>query len=338
MAKKQDTKPAEPVVLDAAPDTTTLVAEDTNIIRAFFSGTVAFFAKAATLERDAKERLDIANQMKAKFATTPITRADDEQLQIDIKASRAKRAEIDGHWQITVIASRFHKRLVGGRERSGLMVDEAVEIEQQLHNSYVRDEERKAREEENRRRAAAEEQAARDREAEALRLDEEASRSELAAATLSEREHAFCDYQLSRGMSPFEAAKAVGYKAAAAMADKLMASPKILAALDEKKRAIIAREQAAAVRSKPLNASYERVRPNVTKVAGTRDSKRWKATVYDAEAFLAAVLDPRTRLQHGIPTDVVTFVQPKLNELARALQEKMNTWPGVRAEEDRSTS
>lgn len=337
MAKTQK-RAAEPEVLDPLPETTELVKQETSAIRQFIAGSVAFFTQATKLEKEAKQRLDIANQFKAKYHAGGITREVDEKLQVELRAAKMKRKEVDDWWEITALASRFHKRLVAGRERAGLMADEAAEITQALHNGYVREEERKAREAERMAREAEEARLREEQEAEAKRLDAEALRAEAASPMLSEREERFVELVMHGLNTPATAARAVGYRYPEAQGARLMTYSKILDAIESKRQASIVRQQAQAVREKPVNAVVERVRPDVTKLAGSRDVKRWKAVVFDEAAFMAAVLDPKARLTHGIPTDVITFLQPKLNELARALHEKMNTWPGVRAEEDRSTS
>lgn len=338
---KTPKKPVEPDVLDALPETTDLIKEETGLIRQFFAGSLAFFTQATKLEKEAKARLDIAKQFKAKYGgpnAVAITRETDEKLQTELRAARKKRQEINDWWEITALASRFHKRLVAGRERAGMMADEAVEITQALHNGYAREEERKAREEEYRRREAEEARLRQERAAEAARAEADAVRAEAASPMLSEREDRFIEHVLNGGASPSMAAAKVGYAQPEQQAERLMNSSKIQKALDARKEAAAIREQAAAKAQAPLSVVVERVVPNITRVAGTREAKRWKATVFDEAAFLAAVLDPATRMRLGIPTDVVTFLQPKLNELARALKQQMNTWPGVRAEEDRSTS
>lgn len=331
----------DPELLDPLPETTDLIKEETGLIRQFFAGSLAFFTQATKLEKDAKQRLDIAKQFKAKYdgpKAVAITRETDEKLQTELRAARLKRKEINDWWEITSLAARFHKRLVAGRERGGMMADEAIEITQALHNGYAREEERKAREEEYRRREAEEARQRQERAAEAQRLEAEALRAEATSPMLSEREDRFCDAIMRDGLGPTAAAQRVGFANPEQQGERLMKLPKILKALDARKQAAVIREQAAAQAQAPLSVIVERVVPNITRVAGTREAKRWKATVFDPDAFMAAVLDPKTRLTHGIPTDVVTYLQPKLNELARALHEKMNTWPGVRAEEDRSTS
>ncbi len=341
MAKRPTAKPAEPDVLDPVPETNDIIKEETGLIRAFFAGSLAFFTRATELEREASSILSRANQLKAKHTgdkATPITRDIDEKIQVELRGAKMKRKAIDDHWEITSLASRFHKRLVAGRERAGLMADEAAEITQALHNSYARERERVAREEENRKREQEETRLREEQQAEAARLEAEALRLEAASPMLSEREERFVELVMHGLNTPATAARTVGYAKPEEQGARLMASEKIQRALESKRQASVVRQQVQATLAKPVHAVVERVRPDVTKLAGSRDTKRWKAVVFDEAAFMAAVLDPKARLTHGIPTDVVTFLQPKLNELARALHEKMNTWPGVRAEEDRSLS
>lgn len=338
MAKKPTPAPPAPdIELVEAPlsDEQALVKQDGDLIRTFIGGAVTFFTKAGVLERQAKERLDIARQRKASIdAGTPITRELDEKIQIDLRADKMTRESIDSHWTIAQAVSRFHKRLTGARERAGKLADEAAEINQALHNGYVREQQRIAREKEEKARRDEEARLRAEQEAEAARLDEEALKAEATSPTLSDREEAFVNGIINRGLSPFEAAKAAQFKKPAAEADRLMASRKIQQALDAKKAAVAAREQAAATRDREVNVVVEKVRPNVSRVGGGFDRKTWSGVVDDEASFIAAVLDPLTRTKLGIPADVLTINLPKLNEYARALHEKMNAWPGVHADEN----
>lgn len=341
MAKKTPTaapqRPDIELVEEPLTEEQSLVKQDGDIIRTFIGGAVAFFTKAGKLERAAKERLDIAKQRKAlidKGTIATITRDIDEQIQMDLRADKLARTAVDDHWKIAQAVSRFHKRLTGARERAGSMADEAAEINQALHNGYVREQQRIAREKEEKARRDEEARLRAEQEAEAARLDEEALKAEATSPTLSDREEAFVNGIINRGLSPFEAAKAAQFKKPAAEADRLMASRKIQQALDAKKAAVAAREQAAATRDREVNVVVEKVRPNVSRVGGGFDRKTWSGVVDDEASFIAAVLDPLTRTKLGIPADVLTINLPKLNEYARALHEKMNAWPGVHADEN----
>jgi hypothetical protein len=335
MARKQPTLPVEGDVLDAPiEDQQLTITEEGTAFTKFLAGIGTFVIKARGLEKKAKERLDIARQIQRK---PPKTEAEDAKVQVELRAAKLERKVVNDTWGITQVLSKLHKSTVAGRERAGGMLDEAAEITQALHNDYTREEKRKADEREAEKRRIAEAAERRRQDEEAARLEQEALDAEAAMPTLSDREEAFVNGILNRGLSPFEAAKAARFAKPAAEADRLMASKKINEALDARKAAIAAREQATAVRQQPVNVVVERERPAITRVANTHDATTWSAEVFDAEAFMAAVLDPRTRAQLGIPASVATYVQKELNDLARSLHEKMNVWPGVRAKSNTST-
>ena len=59
------------------------------------------------------------------------------------------------------------------------------------------------------------------------------------------------------------------------------------------------------------------------------DRKTRTAVVVDEDAFIAAVLEGK----FGIPSDVLTVRQVKLNEYARSLGKLIERWPGIRYNE-----
>jgi len=333
------TAPKTPLPLDAevvASETQEreLITTEAGKFSEFIRGFVPFMQKAGELERKAKERLDIARQLKTK---PPKTETDDVKVQTELRAGKLERKVVDETWAITGVLSRLHKQTVAGRERAGGMLDEATAITQQLHNDWTREQQRVAREEEDRRRRVAEEHARKDREKEVARIEEEALRVEAASPDISEREEAFVHGQIALGLGPTDAARRAGYKNPELRAEKLMVMPKIIAALDAKTQAAVIWEQAEARRAMPITMDVEKVRPAVTRVGNTHDRSTWSAEVYDAEAFMAALLDPRLRTQYGIPADIATFLQPKLNDYARFLHELLDKWPGVRSQKSTNT-
>lgn len=291
-------------------------------------GMVTFFTKASQLEAAAKGRLEKAKAMKA-----PTNADEDEQVQLVLREAKMGRKATDDHWSITGLLSKLHKATVAGRERAGKMDDEAAEIAQRIHNRYVDDAKRKAREEEDRINREREEQARQDRERELAKMEEEALQREAAMEGLSEREEQFVA-RVAEGVAPMRAAGAVGYKNAEKEAARLMALPKVKVAIEAKRQADAIRRQAAAKREMPVQVERETVAVDVRRAAGvTGDRTTWSGEVLDERAFVEAAVGGK----HGIPLDCLTVNQAKLTEYARALHERLDLWPGVRAKKNTST-
>jgi len=76
---------------------------------------------------------------------------------------------------------------------------------------------------------------------------------------------------------------------------------------------------------------------HVSRAAGGFDRSTYSAVVDDPDAFIAALLDPRTRTTLGIPADVATFDQSKMNDYAKSMKELIEKWPGVRLKKNTTT-
>lgn len=345
MARQSATRKDKPIdveVLDAPTNTDQqLVTTDGDKLREFLGGLTRFFTTAMQLERQAKERLDRARQL-----TPPADAESDVKIQTFIRESKAEIKVAEDHWTIAAVLHHLHRTVTAARGRTtgkdtkGVptgMLDQAADIAQQLHNRYVEDENRKARLEEDRLRREAEDRARQDRERELARLEEQAVVAEGKSPELSERETSFVDLVFRLGLGNTDAARRAGFKNPEQAGERLMGTPKILAALDAKKRAAVIREQATATKEMPISIEAPSVRPNIIRTAGGFDRSTYSADIYDADAFISALLDPRTRTTLGIPADVATFLQPKMNEYATAMKELINKWPGVRLHKKTST-
>jgi hypothetical protein len=87
------------------------------------------------------------------------------------------------------------------------------------------------------------------------------------------------------------------------------------------------REQAAAIAAQPIEAPIVEVKPNIAKAVGATDRTTRSAEVLNEADFIDAVFAGT----YGIPRDVLTINQVKLNQYARDLKEPIvNQWPGVR--------
>lgn len=342
MAQKQPAARLSDVeVVDepASPDQQ-LVSTDGDKLRTFLGGLSTFFKRAGELERAAKERLDRARQL-----TPPTDAASDEKIQVFIRESKDEINVAEDHWTIAAVLHHLHRTVTTARSRTtgkdskGTplgMLDQAAQLAQNLHNRYVEDERRRADQEQDRLRRDAEQRARDDQAREAQRLDEEAVKAEAASPDLSERETTFVTL-VAAGRYSSDAARIAGFKDPDAQAARLFKMPKIVAVIDGLRTAATLRQQASATRQMPLRVETPVVRPNISRAAGTHDRTTYAAEVYDTDLFMSALLDPRTRTTLGIPSDVATFDQVKLNENARSMKELISKWPGVRLKTNTST-
>jgi hypothetical protein len=294
----------------------------------FLGSLVPFFRTATELEHKAKAQLEHAQRL-----TTPTTAEEDSVVQVAIRQAKVTRKAIDEHWKVTAAIHGLHRRLTAGREAGGQLADQAADVAQRLHNSYVNEENRKARAETDRLRREAEAQEQREREEEQARLEALAQAAEEASPTLSTREQLFVDAFVLDGPTKGnvqESARKAGYVNTLAAAARLSTNAKVKAAIASLEQAELVRRQARSLRDRPSTVSVEPVKPQIIRAAGSFDRSTLSAEVHDPALFLAAVLDPASRLALGIPADTVTFVQTRLNELARSLGPQINKWPGVR--------
>ena len=110
-----------------------------DAIKKFLAGVPAFFAKARTLELNAKMALE-----KAKTTPKPKTAEEDETIQRLIKANSVDTKEIEEHWTITSILNGMHKRSVAVRKRGTDAREEAGRLWNALHNGYTEEAKRAA--------------------------------------------------------------------------------------------------------------------------------------------------------------------------------------------------
>jgi len=245
-----------------------------------------------------------------------------------LRGVKALKRTIEEHWsRITRGVDDLKRNMLTLKARDLEAVEDAVKYANDTILTYETSEKRRAQEEQDRLRRQSEEQARKDREAELARLEREALKAEQTSENLSEREQAFVDayiHGIGAAGLPEVAAKRAGYKDAAAQAERLMKTSKILKAIEAKRRAIEIREQAASVAEKPLEVKTQDVRPQFGKVAGTRTVTTWKAECFDVDALIDAVL-------RGVaPRSLLMFNQVAGNELARSIHEEVDRIPGLR--------
>lgn len=319
MAKKAATPEVlDMALVDVSAEDQKLVADAGMAIRTFFSGLAAFFGTARDLEVTAKANLEKAKTLKAP------TNGDEDAVIVEfVRDVAAHNKQVEDHWGITAIVSGFHRKLTAKRTLATSADEEARKIGTGLHNTYTEAERRRAAAETERQRRENEQRALDEQNAKAAALEAEAVAREEASAGLSEREQMFVDLYVLNG-NVLQAAQRAGYKDAMKQAARLITLPKIAAAIKAKQEAMTLRQQATAERAKPVEVETVQVKAD-TNTRG--DTTTWSGEVLDAQALVEAFRSGK----YGIPADVLTVNAVKLNEYARSLHERMDLWPGVRA-------
>ena len=172
-----------------------------------------------------------------------------------------------------------------------------------------------------------EEEAQRKRAAELAQMEKDALAAEQQSEQLSDRERAFAQ-AVYQGISPEMAAKRAGYKDPQAHAARLLNTPKIAATIEGMQQAKALRDQAAAVKEKPIEIREPEVQANLGKVAWVRTQTSWTAECFDFDLFIdkfvAGEVDRQTFRTLVMPNAVAG------NEMARALHENLDRIPGWR--------
>lgn len=295
---------------------------DGETIIGWLRGLAPFFQKATALETAALSTLTTAKQLKA-----PESSPADEVIQKFVQKTTADAKAVEAHWAITGIVFRFHRRLTAKRDIATRALKEANEIGNRLHNAYTAAERRRVEEEERRQREAAEFLARQEREADLARAEQEAIEREAAIPELSEREARFAElFSAGTTLAP-DAARIAGYKEWGTMAAKLLALPKIIAAVKAKQEATAIRRQAEARRAMPLDVEpLPEIKPDITRAGSAHDRTTYTAEIIDAKKFVLAALGG----EYGIPAIALEPSQSGLNQCARDMGELINRFPGVR--------
>lgn len=289
--------------------------------RSFSSGLAGFVTKAVALETKAATTLQRAGELKPAG-----TAAEDEALQVFIRSANQDRKEVEEHWTICSAVHRFHRQLTAKRDKSVKALEQAAAIAQRHHNTYTEAERRRAQEEEDRINRQREEEARQRRELELQEQERQALEREQQLEGLSEREARFVELVAYGYNSPATSARQAGYKDPEKQGERLMATPKIQAAIQAKKEAQAIRQQAEARRREPLVVDTVEVKPDITRAAGAVDRTTHSAELLNEAALISACIAGG----HGIPHDILQVNPAKLNEYARSLHERINLWPGVR--------
>jgi hypothetical protein len=301
------------------------VKSDAAVITQFLSNLHRFFTEAKALEDHAAQRLDAARLM-----AQPTSKAEDESIQIFVRDCADVRKQIVGHWSIAQALHHIHRRFTARRGKAEQMIDDAVVRATRLHTEYVDAERRRIEEEERKRRREEEERARQARDRELADLEAQALKREAASPDLSDRERAFVDLMVGHDLSADVAAQRAGFKAEMA-AGRLLSMKKITLAIKVAREAKAIRQQASATAAQPLDTKpLERVESQIGEAASDRSS--WTGVVDSEAEFIDAVISG----QYGIPRDLLTINQKRLNEEARSMKKLLDRWPGVHAHEKRS--
>lgn len=291
-------------------------AEEVSTIAGFLQGLAPFFQRAGDLERRAKDALSLA-----KTWPKPASLDDDMALVEQVRDVNATLKELEAHWAARNVFHAFHRKLVAAMQRAENPLKEAAAIGNGLHNRYVSEEQARVRAEEDRLRREEQEREQRRQRDLADQLERDALAAEAGSPDLSDRERQFVEaYAWSNNAA--HAAEGAGYKDAERRAAILLGTPKIVAALEALRKARDLRRQAEAVKTQPVAVET----PKVVAQVATKGVTTVRAEVVDEDAFIRAALSGA----HGIPAACLTVNQVKLNELARALGERVELWPGVR--------
>lgn len=335
MAKKSAVTPSRVIEASPEPPEVLAVRSDATAIQSFVGGISAFLARTQTMEQEAEK-----DELATRVWVRPTTLKEDEALVSLVKRNALAMREDEANFKpVTSVLFRFHRFFTTKEARIRTIRERIKETGNRLHNAYMDAETRRAREEEDRLRREAEVRAKAERDAELQQLEEAALKAEAGSPDLSEREREFVSLYTGvngRNTLYFErgvaCATAAGYKNPDQAALKLLKTGKLLTAVQNAKDAIALRQQAEARRQAPVEVEEPEVRAEIA----TKGTTTWSYEVFDEAAFLKAVLDPRRRLELGIPEDAVIPNPKALLASARALQEKMNLWPGVRAKKNTS--
>jgi len=325
MAKKQTSTKGQPapevlpaISLQNNPD----LVETSDIgagLVTFLKGMVPFFAKAHVLEGEARSRRD-----RAKALVLPTSVDEHETLQRLAKECRAGKAATEEHWEITKIANRLHKVLTGGRKRATDLDDEGYDRLNALNNAFIEQERKKAAEQERLQREEAERIERARLQAEADELERQALLAEERDERLSNREVAFVESYCWSGDAA-HAAQSAGYKDPK-MGARLIATAKIIEAINKNRAAANLRRQAEAVKAEPVIVVVPEVKAAIGGAAST--ATRWKVTVTNVDALIAGV-------KAGvIPADVLMPNLVRLNEYAVMMKGALNNWNGVECKPD----
>ena len=237
-----------------------------------------------------------------------------------LKGAKQLQRKITDHWaNITRSVDDLKRNLLNLKKADLEPVEAAIAHAEKTIVGYVNAERQRQQAEQDRLRKEAEDQARTDREAALAAAEVEAQRLEAASDDLSAREQTFVDGLLD-GLSAATAAENAGYKNPAQTAERLVRTPKILAAYAAAQSAKAIREQAAITAETPLTVAVEAAPSQLGKVVGTSLRTTYSCEIVDAkklyEAFRKEELGPLGNLLALVPDE--TFLNSQAKQIKDA--------------------
>lgn len=323
MAKKGTTKAAAvPEVLEPEPQEVALVATESIGIVDWLRNLTTFFRTAQQIERAAVER-----RQRILALAVPTTKEQDAAIRQEVIDARDARKAAMAHWDvITSALSKLHRMTTAGRARATDPLEDAEKHGTRLHTTYVDNEKRRAAQAEQEERRRQEQQAEADRARKLAEFEAAALQAEESSPDLSDRETAFVDGYMRHGAGE-RAAREAGYKDPNAQASRLLASEKILKAIEAKRTAHTMRTQIDVMKEMPVYVDEGKIEAAAKPALNSGDREQWSASVVDLEKFRDAAFEGG----YGIPRDVFIVDTAALNRAARALGKRVEMWPGVKA-------
>jgi len=332
MAKKVTKKQADVEVLEAEVPEVALVLQEASGVITWLQQLAAFFRTAKAIEADA-----VATRDRVLALKVPTTKAEDAAMRQEALAARDKKKAALAHWDpITGLLSKLHKRATGGRSRATDPLEEAEKCATRQHDTFEREENRRAAAEQDRIRRDEERKANEARERALAEFESAALQAEESSPDLSAREekfvaiHSGLNADGTRHAAPAAAmlaAGAAGYKNAADMAARLIASDKIRAAITARQSAHMMRTQLEIMRELPPAIDEEKVAAAAPDL-NTGDAHTWTAECLDPVALRDAAFEQPAL---GIPRDLFVLDPAALNRYAKSLEKQVERWPGVKA-------
>ena len=291
-------------------------------LQTFVGNLQVFVAEVRALEDRA-----VGLELSAGRLPETVTKKSAAKAQELVSNARAGKRDIPDTWTILKRVQALVKAMIAKRKIAELAFDSAIKVGQSHYFAWADAEKRRIAEEQETVRLAAEATARKEREKELAAIEQAALDAEAGTAELSERELSFVEYVVG-GQTAVQAAAAVGYANPAARAKKLIATAKIRKAIDAKREAASIREEAAVVKSTPLD-----IEETATEETDLKEGRRNRsAELLDEDALRSAVIEGK----YGIPQDVLMVNPVALNSYARDMGSLINRWPGVRLKTKRS--
>lgn len=252
-----------------------------------------------------------------------VDRASHETCLTFIKGAKQLQRTIEEHYAKIKQPLNAARSTVLDMERQHLApVIAAIAAATKLAIEWKAADDRRVNEEAERQRIENERIAREDRQRELDAQEAAALKIEANSPDLSAREETFVA-EFVRTNYGLDAARAAGYKDAAKMAERLLALPKILAAITAKRQADMIRQQAEATKAAPLHVEAPQVESQVGSVAGVAQKTYYGVGAVDVLALAKAVIAGTVPLAAIQPNTVF------LNEQARSLKQLFpQSYPG----------